>query len=48
MNYSCRDCKYYDVDYEWDDLAEDEVEILTCKMGMTYLAMVPMFGLQGI
>lgn len=29
----CSDCKYYDVDYEWDDLEEDEIEIATCGKG---------------
>lgn len=33
MNCSCRDCKYCDIDYEWDDLAEDEIEIMTCQKG---------------
>lgn len=33
MNYSCRDCKYCDIDYEWNDLTEDEVEIVTCWKG---------------
>ena len=29
----CSDCKYYDIDYEWDDLEEDEIEIVTCRKG---------------
>ena len=29
----CSDCKYYDTDYEWDDLEEDEIEIVTCRKG---------------
>lgn len=33
MCYSCADCKYYDADYEWDDLEEDEIEIATCRKG---------------
>lgn len=33
MNYTCEDCKYYHIDYEWDDLAEDEVEAVTCQKG---------------
>lgn len=33
MCYSCSDCKYYDIDYEWDDLEEDEIEITTCRKG---------------
>lgn len=31
--YSCIDCKYYDIDYEWDDLREDEIKIVTCRKG---------------
>lgn len=27
MSKQCENCKYCDVDYEWDDLSEDEVEI---------------------
>lgn len=33
MCYSCSDCKYYGIDYEWDDLEEDEIEIATCRKG---------------
>lgn len=29
----CSDCKYYDTDYEWDDLEEDEIEVVTCRKG---------------
>lgn len=29
----CSNCKYYDTDYEWDDLEEDEIEIATCRKG---------------
>lgn len=29
----CSDCKYYETDYEWDDLEEDEIEISTCRKG---------------
>lgn len=30
---NCVKCKFYDIDYEWDDDYEDEVEIETCKKG---------------
>lgn len=33
MREFCSDCKYYDIDYEWDDLEEDEIEIVTCRKG---------------
>lgn len=33
MRVQCENCKYYDVDYEWDDLSEDEVEIEKCGKG---------------
>ena len=33
MNKQCENCKYCDVDYEWDDLSEDEVEIEICGKG---------------
>ncbi len=29
----CTNCKYYDIDYEWDDLGEDEIGIVTCIKG---------------
>lgn len=29
----CEDCKYFDIDYEWDDLTEDEIEIEVCRKG---------------
>lgn len=29
----CSNCKYYNTDYEWDDLKEDEIEIATCGKG---------------
>lgn len=33
MRVQCENCKYCDIDYEWDDLLEDEVEIEKCKKG---------------
>lgn len=33
MEKQCENCKYYDIDYEWDDLSEDEVEIEKCIKG---------------
>ena len=33
MSKQCENCKYCDVDYEWDDLSEDEVEIEICGKG---------------
>lgn len=33
MTHNCENCKFYDVDYEWDDELEDEVEIETCEKG---------------
>lgn len=30
---NCEKCKFYDIDYEWDDEYDDEVEIETCKKG---------------
>lgn len=33
MRTQCENCKYYDIDYEWDDLSEDEVEIEKCIKG---------------
>lgn len=31
MGKSCKNCKFYNVDYEWDDELEDEVEIRVCR-----------------
>lgn len=33
MNRCCENCKYCNIDYEWDDLEEDEVKIVTCQKG---------------
>lgn len=30
---TCENCKYYDVDYEWDDDYEEEIEIDVCRKG---------------
>lgn len=30
---NCEKCKFYDIDYEWDDEYDDEVEIENCKKG---------------
>lgn len=31
MSYNCKNCKFHDVNYEWDDVLEDEVEIKVCR-----------------
>lgn len=28
----CSDCKYYDTDYEWNDLEDDEIEVVTLQI----------------
>lgn len=28
---TCENCRYYDVDYEWDDDYEEEIEICVCR-----------------
>jgi len=33
MACNCKNCKFHDVDYEWDDLAEDEIEVEICEKG---------------
>lgn len=33
MSKQCENCKYCDVDYKWDDLSDDEVEIEICGKG---------------
>lgn len=30
---TCENCKYYDVDYEWDDDYEEEIEVDVCRKG---------------
>lgn len=30
---TCENCKYYDIDYEWDDDYENEIEIDICRKG---------------
>lgn len=29
--HNCKDCKFYDIDYEWDNETWDEVEIEKCQ-----------------
>ncbi len=31
MAHNCENCKFHDVDYEWDDELEDEIEIEVCE-----------------
>ena len=33
MIVTCENCRYYDVDYEWDDDYEEEIEVNTCRKG---------------
>ena len=33
MIVTCENCRYYDVDYEWDDDYEEEIEVDTCRKG---------------
>lgn len=29
----CENCKYYDIDYEWDEDYDEEIEICSCRKG---------------
>ncbi len=33
MAHNCENCKFHDVDYEWDDESEDEIKIEFCEKG---------------
>lgn len=35
MDYSCENCRFCYIKYKWDELCEDEVEILSCQKGHT-------------
>lgn len=33
MACNCKKCQFYDVDYEWDDFEEEEIEKSVCRKG---------------
>ncbi len=41
MAHNCESCKFHDVDYEWDDELEDEIEVKVCRKGHRLFLRLP-------